>query len=174
MNKKLIERLYDASARVGRIIHIPSMVAADTESQDSGVEDFLFDDLDEQTLCRLDETIPGLKGCVEQAWKEYEEGDRGRTGRGLYLEYVADFLARRSPVDFIVQVQWQVQTYHRCGTRFPLGSLSSGWGFYSSCWYAGKSIAACIQQGIRDARAEARENWSKAPAEMPVSLDEEE
>ena len=161
---KISEKLFDELARVGAIIHIPTMIAPDVESMETEVEDFLFDDLDEHLVARLDAAIPGLQRCVNSAWEEYESTKE----REWYLSSVAEFLARRSPVDFIVKVSWQVRTCHVRGKRFPLGTFTAGWGHYANQWYAGKTIAACVRAGLADARAAARASWEKAPLQEAV------
>lgn len=174
MKTSIAERLADANARVGRIIHIPTMIAADIEVQDSAVQDFLQDDLDDEVARRFDAAIPGLSDALAGFWKDFEKSGGGRSNRDSLLYDIASFVARRSTVAYLVQVQWQIKSYHRRGVRYPLGSYGSGWGYYATRWYAGKSIEACAQQGIREAHEEGRKAWYAAPQELARSRDEEE
>lgn len=185
-NRLLAERAYEANVRLGHILHIPFMMI-DPEGIPEELADFIDDDLDDRVIAQLLPVCPDLDKVVKDAWAEYEEEKQhsGHRDASRYRRYnIADFIRRRLTVPYIVCIEFQIVRYHSRDERFPLGSLSSGWGYTKLDWVGAKSPEDAIRQGIRISLAHQKEAWAAAPerakkpdaenAHIGTSGDEEE
>lgn len=153
---KIASKLAEEEMRVAEVIHVPTMVAACTDCLPDVVLEF-FDDIDRGKKQSL---RVGGRGFVDFVTKvESLPADDHRSFE------LAEFLARQREIEFFVRVEWPVREYKRRGTRYPLGTCLSSWGYYSSRWFAGHSIAACVKQARDAATREHQAAWEKAPQE---------
>lgn len=155
-----IETMYEADARIGAMLHIPSM-AVDPEALPGALERFVDEELEGDTLTAFDEVCPGLRSVVESAWRNYEAG-----GNVAFRRFdIADRLQRCLQVPYAVCVQYQLSRCISRGKSFPLGSWVGGWGCYANVWVPACSIEVAVRKATALADAYRLGKWNAAPIE---------
>jgi hypothetical protein len=122
----IMEKLYDATARIESVIFMAGAMAA-TDAFPDDLNDF-FDDEDVETIEKLFGKMPD--------WVDLE-------GRGYErAEGIFEWLKESKKFGFLVKFATPVMT--------PSGpnSRSFSWGYYSTQWFYEESIEAAIEKGL--------------------------
>lgn len=125
--KAIYDRLYNANARMGKVIFLAGAISGDVLSDE--LDDFLTDDLDAVVAA-----FGEIPRRVENALDGIDREDRA-------AEF-SDWLIGKGMLGFLVHFETPVMTYHKDDAR------SYSWGYYSVKWVYGDSIDEAINKGM--------------------------
>lgn len=143
----IIEKLYDANARIERVIFLAGALAG----QDAFADDLneFFDDEDVETI---EECLGGIPTWVDLGASRWERSDD-----------IYEWLTAAGKLGFLVQFATPVMTKR---TEF---ARSFSWGYYKTKWFYAETIDEAIAKGlawIEECRA-AEDRDFKPAEELP-------
>lgn len=153
----LIERAFDAGARVSYVLHVQGAMV-DSENIDDEVRDFLLA-IDEDT------------GTLEAGWPRIRsdlqlDRDLGDDSEDFLSSLRADYTLRFCPTTFLVRVAETAWECIKAAQSEGCGSWRSS-GYYLK-WYAVNEIEEALRLGVESAEERRRKSWEKAVAEGRV------
>lgn len=143
---KILEKLFDASARIERVIFIAGALGAGDVMSDDLNE--FFDDEDQEDIAKCLGDIPDW---VDLDARGYERG-----------EYVFEWLRDSKKLGFLVKFATPVME--------PMGkSRSFSWGYYNTKWIYADTLEEAVDKGLswveqRRAAEDAKANNKKGGA----------
>ncbi len=124
-SRELLERLYDATARMEAIVCIAGMVT-DEESAPGPVADLLDEDVERFTRC-----FPDAPDWLTKAV------DDGRDTTGAFIQWAVE----TGKLGFALKMATPVMKCHG-------NSRSYTWGYYYTEWFYGDTLDAAVNNGL--------------------------
>lgn len=161
-SQALGERLWDAQARLGKIIYLPA--AHDGEIACEDLAEFIVEEMHEDYVAReFGRLWPEFRYLRDDAFYE-DDDDRGRIASAL------DMIQSHCKLPYLVRIEHTIKESLRDAmkeTEYPFGTWRAGWSYSRCVWTLAHSVEQAAERAIELAEAQRREAWDAAGALKP-------